>query len=57
LNARLSRSVTAVGTALDAGWSDQQLRELAAHVTLNLLTNYFDHFVQTDLDLSAGPPL
>lgn len=42
---------------LDAGWSDEQLTELSAHVTLNLLTNYFNHFVQTDLDLPAAPAL
>ncbi len=34
-------------SALDVGWSDVQLTELAAHVTLNLLTNYLNHFVQT----------
>ncbi len=43
--------------ALDAGWSDEQLTELSAHVTLNLLTNYFNHFVKTDLDLPAAPTL
>lgn len=43
--------------ALDAGWSDKQITELAAHVTLNQLTNYFNHFVETDLDLRAAPPL
>jgi len=41
--------------ALDAGWTDEQLTELSAHVTLNLLTNYFNHFVETDLDLPAAP--
>ena len=44
-------------TALDAGWTDEQLTELSVHVTLNLFTNYFNHFVQTDLDLPAAPPL
>ena len=43
--------------ALDAGWTDEQLTELSAHVTLNLLTNYFNHFVKTDLDLPAAPAL
>ncbi len=43
--------------ALDAGWSDEELTELSAHVTLNLLTNYFNHFVKTDLDLPAAPAL
>lgn len=43
--------------ALDAGWSDAQLTELSVHVTLNLLTNYFNHFVGTDLDLPEAPSL
>jgi len=48
---------TAWQAALDAGWSDQELTELSAHVTLNILTNYFNHFVKTDLDLPAAPAL
>lgn len=43
--------------ALGAGWSDQQLTELSVHVALNQLTNYFNHFVETDLDLPAAPEL
>ena len=43
--------------ALDAGWTDEELTELSAHVTLNLLTNYFNHLVKTDLDLPAAPAL
>lgn len=43
--------------ALDAGWTDEQLTELSVHVTLNLLTNYFNHYVQTDLDIPAAPEL
>jgi AhpD family alkylhydroperoxidase len=43
--------------ALDAGWSDVELTEVAIHVTLNLFTNYFNHLVQTDLDLPATPGL
>jgi len=35
----------------------RQYTELSAHVTLNLLTNYFNHFVETDLDLPAAPAL
>lgn len=41
--------------ALEAGWSDAQLTELAAHVTLNLLTNYFNHHVHTELDVPQAP--
>jgi len=43
--------------ALDAGWTDAQLAELSVHVTLNLFTNYFNHSVQTELDLPAAPEL
>ncbi len=43
--------------ALDAGWTDEQLSELSVHVTLNLFTNYFNHFVGTELDLPAAPEL
>lgn len=43
--------------ALDAGWTDAELTETSGHVTLNLFTNYFNHLVQTDLDLPAAPAL
>ncbi len=43
--------------ALDAGWTDAELTETSAHVALNLFTNYFNHLVQTDLDLPAAPGL
>ena len=43
--------------ALDTGWSEEQLTELSVHVTLNLLTNYFNHFAQTDLDIPAAPEI
>lgn len=42
-------------TALDAGWSEEQLTELTTHVTLNLMTNYFNHHVHTDLDVPQAP--
>ncbi len=43
--------------ALDAGWTDTELTELSVHVGLNLFTNYFNHLVETDLDLPAAPGL
>lgn len=43
--------------ALAAGWTDAQLTESAAHVSLNMITNYLNHLVQTDLDLPAAPEL
>lgn len=42
---------------LNAGWTEEQLTELSVHVTLNLFTNYFNHFVQTDLDVPAAPQI
>lgn len=44
-------------SALYTGWNIEQLTELSVHVTLNLFTNYVNHFVQTDLDLPALPAL
>jgi AhpD family alkylhydroperoxidase len=41
--------------ALEAGCSDAELTETSAVVALNLFTNYFNHLVQTDLDLPAAP--
>lgn len=36
--------------ALDAGWSEEQLEELFAHIAANLYTNYFNHYAGTELD-------
>jgi AhpD family alkylhydroperoxidase len=43
--------------AIDAGWADTQVTELSIHVTLNLLTNYFNHHVHTELDGKPAPAL
>ena len=43
--------------ALDAGWTDAQLAEATVHVALNVFTNYFNHTVQTELDLPPAPAL
>ena len=42
-------------SALAAGWSEEQLTELTTHVTLNLMTNYFNHHVHTELDMRPAP--
>jgi uncharacterized peroxidase-related enzyme len=44
-------------SALDAGWSDEQLTEVAVHIALNLFTNHFNHLVDTGLDVPAAPGL
>jgi len=43
--------------APDAGWTDAQLAEAIVHVALNVLTNFFNHTVQTELDLPPAPAL
>jgi AhpD family alkylhydroperoxidase len=43
--------------ALDAGWSDAELAETSAHVSVNMLTNHFNHLVGTELDIPAAPGL
>ncbi|MGI8612566.1 MAG: carboxymuconolactone decarboxylase family protein [Nocardioidaceae bacterium] len=50
-------SDTSWQAGLAAGWTDAQLAESTVHVSLNVLTNYFNHTVQTDLDLPPAPAL
>lgn len=38
-------------TALDAGWSDEQLTEAFAYLGLTIFTAYFLNYAQTDLDV------
>lgn len=40
--------------ARQAGWSDEQLAELFAHVAVNMFTNYFNHYAETELDVPAA---
>lgn len=43
--------------AVAEGWTDTELTEVFAHVAANLYTNYFNHYVRTDLDIPAAPAL
>ncbi len=43
--------------ALESGWSSEELTELFAHVGINLYTNFFNHYVGTELDVPAAPAL
>lgn len=43
--------------AKQAGWTDEELTELFAHVAVNLFTNYFNHYAGTELDVPAAPAL
>lgn len=37
-----------------AGWSDQEIGEMIAHVALNVFSNYFNQIAQPDLDFPAA---
>ncbi len=50
-------SDTTWDAAVTAGWTPEQLTEVFAHVAVNLYTNYFNHYVRTDLDVPAAPSL
>lgn len=41
--------------ALAAGWTSTELTEAFAHISINLFTNYFNHYVGTELDSPAAP--
>ncbi|AOW93959.1 alkylhydroperoxidase [Rhodococcus sp. WMMA185] len=43
--------------ALAAGWSEDELTEAFAHLAVNLFTNYFNHYVGTELDVPPAPGL
>ncbi|MBT2502886.1 carboxymuconolactone decarboxylase family protein [Curtobacterium sp. ISL-83] len=40
-----------------AGWSDEELQELFAHLAVNLYTNFFNHYAGTELDFPSAPSL
>lgn len=37
-----------------AGWNDEEIGEIVAHVALNIFSNYFNHVAQPELDF---PPI
>lgn len=43
--------------ARNVGWADRQLLEAFADTVRTILTNYFNHFVGTELDLPPAPDL
>jgi len=43
--------------ARETGWSDAELSEAFAHLSVNLFTNYFNHYVGTELDVPAAPAI
>jgi hypothetical protein len=40
-----------------AGWSDDELVEAFAYIGLSLYVDYFNHYVGTELDVAAAPPI
>lgn len=40
-----------------AGFSDEAITEVVAHVALNVFTNYFNNLAQTDIDFPPAAPL
>lgn len=65
LLALVREAATDVGTVADgtweharaAGWTDEELTEAFAHLAVNLFTNYFNHYVGTELDVPRAPGL
>ncbi|NUR63242.1 MAG: hypothetical protein HOV87_31980 [Catenulispora sp.] len=47
----------ALAKARAAGVTDAELAEIVAHVALNVLSNYFNHLAQPELDFPAAPAL
>ncbi|MBB6171941.1 AhpD family alkylhydroperoxidase [Nocardiopsis mwathae] len=43
--------------ARQAEWSDAELAELYTHVMVNVFTNYFNHYAETELDVPRAPGL
>lgn len=43
--------------AIAAGWTRAELSETFAHLAINLYTNFFNHYAETELDLPAAPKL
>ena len=46
-----------LGAFRAAGFSDEAVSEVVAHVALNVFTNYFNNLAETDIDFPAVPPL
>ncbi|MBX9579020.1 MAG: peroxidase-related enzyme [Gemmataceae bacterium] len=44
-------------TVREAGHDDGAIAEVVAHVALNVLTNYFNHVADTDIDFPKAEPL
>ncbi|MDQ1583127.1 MAG: hypothetical protein QOF36_1181 [Microbacteriaceae bacterium] len=52
-----SVSPEAWNRALAAGWTRAELSETFAHLAVNLYTNFFNHYAETELDIPHAPQL
>lgn len=46
-----------VGHLRDAGYGDEEIAEIVAHVARNIFTNYFNHVAETIVDFPEAPAL
>jgi uncharacterized peroxidase-related enzyme len=56
LQTRGTAGAAAVGRAREAGLSDAEIAEVVANVAVNVMTNYFNNLVDTDLDFPEIAP-
>lgn len=54
---RGSVSAQALEQVKNAGYSDEEVIEIVAHVALNTLTNYLNETIKTDVDFPEAQPL
>ena len=48
---------TDVAKVRDAGYTDEDVTEIVAHVLKNIFTNYFNHVARVEIDFPAVPEL
>jgi uncharacterized peroxidase-related enzyme len=56
LRTRGAAGAEAVGRAREEGLSDAEIAEVVANVAVNVMTNYFNNLVDTDLDFPEVAP-
>jgi len=52
-----SVSAEAWNNALAAGWTRAELSETFVHLAINIYTNFFNHYAETELDIRHAPQL
>jgi uncharacterized peroxidase-related enzyme len=46
-----------IAVVREAGFGDEAIAEVVAHVALNIFTNYFNHVAETDIDFPKASPI